>query len=343
MMGLFKKKNKEKEEKKEKKKTLFVLKKEKKQTKKEEPEKINSDVTQDTLAEDVMPVDEALELEKKEDQPKRSLFAVKDLKGKPVFLEDTGEKLGIVFDFVYDKDNKVIGYKIKDESSDSLLTFPIEQFDHSKEGLIFIPSWYTNALKIIERLEFKDKISPELTALLSEDEEANKELYDIFVKYDEDMVKCIDDARSLREMLERRLRLLEKQRLALKNELMDLTERRLIKDIDRKQFSEDVMKHRRKVNILDLNIRKCKELINRLEKTSFGVLGKSNLYTSGEPKFERNLYENILEKEGKLRIAESSDIYKEKYLNLKAKYEQLEEEYQELRAAVDKLFSKQEL
>ena len=46
-------------------------------------------------------------------------------------------------------------------------------------------------------------------------------------------------------------------------------------DIDRRQFSEVVMEHRKKVNILDLNIKKCKELIERLDHTSFGSLSKA--------------------------------------------------------------------
>jgi len=274
------------------------------------------------------------------------------MRGKPVFLEDTGEKLGTVFDVIYDKDNNLVGYKIKDDKSEAVLSFPVEQFDYHKDGLIFIPGWYNNALKIIEKLEFKDKISPELTALLSDNVISTEELYDIFVKYDDEMADYIDEAKSLREMLNRRLNVLEKQRIALKDKLMDLTEKRLIKDIDRKQFSEDVMEHRRKVNIIDLNIKKCKDLLERLDKTSFGVLGKNKplLYdTSSYSKTDKNLYEkmlnrNVQEKNKTIYEQESNvnkiedDSYKEKYFALKAQFEQLEDDYQELKSAVDKLF-----
>jgi len=147
------------------------------------------------------------------------------LKNKPVYLEDTGEKLGFVFDTIYDKDKNIVGFKIKDEKSDAVLSFPLEQFDYTNEGVIFIPGWYTNSVKIIEKLEFKDKISPELTALISDDEVSNEELYDIFVKHDDEMVNYIDDAKSLRELLTNRLGVLERQRLALKDDLMDLTEK----------------------------------------------------------------------------------------------------------------------
>ena len=287
-----------------------------------------------------------IEKEKPAVEKKKKQLIKTDMKNKPVFLEDTGEKLGVVFDTIWDKDGNAVGYKIKDQSSDSILTFSLDQFDYNKEGLIFMPGWYTNALKIIEKLEFKDKVSPDLTALLSDDAVSNEELYDIFVKYDDEMVQYIDDAKSLREILTRRLGVLEKQRLAMKEDLMDLTEKRLIKDIDRRQFSEDVVEHRRKVNILDLNINKCKELVKRLDKTSFGVLGQKTASPTKHAKIEKNLYERIIGNDDTGKINEKYDVkkeedpYKEKYLTLKAQFEQLEEDYQELKIAVDRLVSK---
>jgi len=286
---------------------------------------------------------------------KKKTFVKKDLKDKPVYLEDTGEKLGIVFDTIYDKDQNIVGFKIKDGKSDAVLSFPLEQFDYTNDGLIFIPGWYTNALKIIEKLEFKDKISPELTALISDDAVSNEELYDIFVKHDDEMVNYIDDAKALKGMLTNRLNVLERQRLALKDDLMDLTEKRLIKDIDRREFSEDVMKHRRKVNVLDININKCKELIKRLDNTSFGLLSKEKATQKIEThkdkvglKLENTLYEKILEthpmqKEVKLEknmVKEADGHYKDKYFSLKDQFEQLEIDYQELKIAVDKLLDK---
>lgn len=231
---------------------------------------------------------------------KKKLFFKIDLKGKPVFLEDTGEKLGIIFDIIYVKDNNFVIYKVKDKKSDAVLSFPSDQFETHKDGVIFVPGWFNNALKIIEKLEFKDKISPELTLLLSDDAVSNEELYKIFIKHDDEMAKYIDDARFIHKILNCRIRVLEKQRIGLKDVLMDLTEKRLIKDIDRRHFSEDVMNHRRKAKILDININKCKGIINRIVKTSFGILIKNNyLYNNDshikEIKIEKKMYERVLD------------------------------------------------
>lgn len=279
---------------------------------------------------------------------KKKLIKI-DLKGKPVYLEDTGEKLGTVFDTIYDKENNIVGYKIKDNKSDSILSFTVEQFDENKDGLIFIPSWYNKAVKTIEKLEFKDRISPELTALLSDDAVSNEELYEIFIKHDDEMAEYIDDAITLNDFLNNRLKALEKQRLALKDDLMDLTEKRLIKDVDRREFSEIVLKHRRKVNILDVNISKCKELISRLQNTSFGILGKNNSFKNIQHNIDNNMAEKIIphfHKKTETNIysdTKMEDIYKEKYFTLKEQFQQLEDEYEELKTSVEKLINKNQL
>jgi len=293
----------------------------------------------------LMPTQENTLTGEKEQSDKKKTFIKKDMVGKSVFLEDTGEKLGTVFDSIYDGEKNLVGYKIKDIKSDAILSFQIDQFDEDKNGLIFLPSWYTKSLKNIEKLEFKDRISPELTALLTDDSVSNKELYEIFVKHDDEMAKYIEEAIYLKEMLLNRLKVLEKQRLSLRDGLIELTEKRLIKDMDRKEFTENVLEHRRKVNILDVNINKCKELMQRLDKTSFGVLGKNQIISELET--EEHLFDKDLEiiKETKkpTLIKDDSDLYKNKYYTLKEQFEQLEDEYLELKSAVEKLMHKNEI
>ncbi|MCK4365377.1 MAG: PRC-barrel domain-containing protein [Thermoplasmatales archaeon] len=294
--------------------------------------------------------DEGSDTLKKETQwtsskKKKKRIITTDMKGKPVFLEDTGEKLGIVFDMILDGEKKIVGYKIKDQKSESVLSFPIDQFDQTKDGLIFLQSWYINALKTLEKLEFKERVSPELTTLITDDTISNEELYNIFVKHDDQMANYIEEAVSLKELLYKRLKALEKQRLALKDSLMDLTEKRLIKDIDRREFSEDVMAHRRKVNVLDVNINKCKELIKRLDSTSFGKLGKHIItHTDAENEYQYLKTRDSNKTESNLFMADQiENPYKQKYDNMKVRYEQLTEDYNELKSAVEKLISKGEL
>lgn len=286
------------------------------------------------------------EIETKWTTSKKKKILTKDMKGKPIYLEDTGEKLGTVFDMIYDKDKNLIGYKMKDRKTDSVLSFPLDQFDQTKDGLIFVQSWYTKSVKTIEKLEFKERVSPELTTLISDDEISNEELYNIFVKHDDQMAEYIEEAISLKELLNQRLDALEKQRLALKDELMDLTEKRLIKDIDRREFSEDVTKHRHKVNVLDVNIKKCKELLKRLNNTSFGRLG-IHITSNFEKKESKDHYLEEFSQnkkpEGITLTEEIENPYKQKYDDIKERYAQLQENYNELKLAVEKLVEKGEL
>jgi hypothetical protein len=269
-------------------------------------------------------------------------FTQKDMKGKQVFLEDTGERIGSVFDDIYDANKKLIGYKIKDNKSEAILSFPLEQFDEDKNGLIFIPSWYSKGMKTIEKLEFKDKITPELMWLIKDNTVSTEELYSIFVKHDDKITNYIEEAVALRELLNNRLKVLEKERLTLKETLMDLTEKRLINDLDRRKFSEIVMDHRRKVNVVDINIKKCKELLDRLHNTSFGLLSRS--ITLSIEKEEHGVQTKTIEKKEHMQThANIDEPYKEKYFEMKHRYEILHEEHNELKNAVEKLISKNEL
>jgi hypothetical protein len=159
------------------------------------------------------------------------------------------------------------------------------------------------------------------------------------------MVNYIDEAVSLKELLHQRLKVLEKQRLALKDSLMDLTEKRLIKDIDRREFSESVTNHRRKVNVLDVNIKKCKDLLKRLDDTSFGKLGKNiSTQTLMEDKSQYSKTPEDTKEDSKLVLAEEiENPYKQKYNDIKERFEQLREDYNELKSAVEKLITKDEL
>lgn len=308
---------------------------------------------EDDFSEDFLNVDEEVTSNTKKEKDKQWSPSKKkkkliqpDMKGKPVFLEDTGEKLGIVFDMMYDVEKRHIGYKIKDKKSDSVLCFPVDQFDVTKDGLIFVQGWYTKAVKTIEQLEFKERVSPELTTLISDDTISNEELYNIFVKHDDQMAHYIEESVSLKDLLIQRLKALNKQRLALKDDLMDLTEKRLIKDIDRTEFSEDVVRHRYKVNVLDVNISKCKDLLNRLDNTSFGKLSKqivSNIDEIDRSQFTETIIDDKKSQSSLVYAEEIENPYKQKYDDMKERFEQLQDEYDELKSAVEKLVDKGEL
>jgi len=303
---------------------------------KDDDSKNDNDFLDDIVSDEKIISNDTVKPEKKEvwSKSKRKAIVKKDMRGKPVFLEDTGEKIGTVFDTIYDGDKNIVGFKIKDNKSDSILSFSLDQFSEDRGGLIFAPSWYTKGIKTIEKLEFKDRISPELTWLLKDRTITEEELYNIFVKHDDIVANYIEDAVALRELLNSRLSILERERITLKEDLMDLTEKRLIKDIDRRKFSEIVMKHRQKVNVLDVNIRKCKELIERLEKTSFGILSR-NIISKVEKKENKNHHLEFINKKNSTDYEVIDNSYDDEYQDIKTEYNELQTENQNLKQLLE--------
>ncbi len=161
-------------------------------------------------------------------------------------------------------------------------------------------------------------------------------LFETYARLVPTLTKYVEEAIGLRVQLMQRLAILEKERLMLKESLMDLTEKRLIKDIDRREFSDVVVEHRRKVNVLDNNIKKCKELIDRLQKTSFGTL--SSAINPAIASTEDQILQPTIES-----TPTPDASYQERYYQLKQQYTALQEGYEELKSAVERLLTQNEL
>ena len=318
--------------------------KEKKEIPSPKQDKNENDGKSEILKDTILEGDLAIINDKKkqlENTKTREKITLNSSKGRPVFLEDTGEKLGTVFDIICDNEKKLIGYKIKDYKTESVLSFPLDQFQESKEGFIYVQSWYLHASKTIQELEFKERVSPELTTLLTKNDVSNDELFNIFLKHDAQMANYIEKAISLKERLNKGLIILEKKRHELKDSLLDLTEEKLIKQDNKKEFSEDFITNRRKVKILNVNIKKCRDLIDRINNTSFGKLGESLTFRPGQN--PKSTDKNSLNETGdNITIDEIKNPFKQKYINMKVRFEQLEEDYNDLKSTVEKLIRKGE-
>ncbi len=253
--------------------------------------------------------------------------------GKSVFLEETGERLGTVLETLVDAQHQLTGYKVKDDSSGTVLSFPHDQFEARSDGLVLVPGWYVSGLKTVDVLEFKDRITPELRVLLTDRTVTIEEAYRIFVQHDDALAHHIDESRILLGQVTQRLEALEKERKGLKEALLDLTEQRLINDIDRRTFSGLVLEHRRKAAVIDFNIKKCTDLLDRLGKTSVGMLSCALLAT------ERSRQEPNAASETSV----DDGSYKERYEELQGRYARLQEGYDDLKAAVEKLLARTNL
>ncbi len=177
-------------------------------------------------------------------------FWSKDPTGKTVYFEDTGEEMGVIRKVLRNSNGGIIGYEVEDKDTRKLIQFSSGTFENTERGLIFIPLWYAEAKDFIGELELKTRIH---TWELSKGE----------------IKKYVEGALSLREALERRLREIEEKRIEVRTHLTDVSEKRLLNEIGRREFAKEILEGRRKSKIFEINIQRCKELLIRFDSIPF--------------------------------------------------------------------------
>lgn len=208
--------------------------------------------------------------------------------GLPVYFEDTGEKIGIVENVLLNNLGDEIGYEIKD-STGRILYFPSDAFEKSKRGLIFAPLWYSEGLKLVNDLEAKTKI-PDIHDILLHEEDKDV-LYENISSRHPEIKEYAEEILNLKESLIKRLNDLEIRTIKLRKELVELSGKRLLKEISRKEFAEKVIESRREMNIMEIGMKRCRELLLRIEKIPF--LPKSIAKEEKEIAAIRNMLKNI--------------------------------------------------
>ncbi len=194
-------------------------------------------------------------------------FWSKDAVGKPVYFEDNGEEMGIVRKILRNSNGDIIGYEVEETKSGKVMQFPYSSFENDERGLIFIPLWYSEAKEFIEEIELKMKM-PELQDILNMGALSKREVSSVAISNPE-MRRYVESAHAFRKSLEKRLKEIEMERLEIRKHLMDVSEKRLLNEIGRREFAKEVLEGRRKSRILEINMQRCKELIIRFDSIPF--------------------------------------------------------------------------
>jgi len=190
-----------------------------------------------------------------------------DKTGSIAYFEDTGEEMGIVKRVIRDTNGKVAGYEIEDVKTGKTISMSKSSFDITERGLVFVPLWYSEAREFIEEMELKAKM-PELNDIISESELSKREIGEIARSHPE-LGNYIKNAIVVKDSINKRLRDLEERRAEIRKKLMMLSEKRLLDEIGRREFAQSVVGARRDAKILDMNVRRCRELLIRLENIPF--------------------------------------------------------------------------
>jgi len=259
---------------------------------------------------------------------KHSFHLKRNLQGKPVYLQDNGKQIATVLDKIQDIKNNLQIYRIQDIETKQIYQLPATHFDQTTDGLIYIPTWYTKGLNLIEHLEFTDRINPELKLLLQDETNSPADLHDLFINNDPELNKYLHQTQTTQQMLTTRLTYLQKERTNIKQHILDLIEQRLIKNIPRKNFADTIQNHRSKATLLDLQINRCQTLITRLNNTSIGFY----LYKTQTNTTSHNITHTQTNEHQQL---------KHKYYTLQQDYHELQEKHAQLKHSIEKLLEKE--
>ncbi len=189
----------------------------------------------------------------------------RDKIGLPAYFEDTGEKIGMVKRIIRNSLGEEIGYEI--ETEDGNIMLPADAFEKTKRGLVFAPLWYIEGLKLVKELELKQKL-PEIHDLLMHGLD-RETLYEKIVEKYPEISKYVEELHLLRKSLIERLNDLEVRMMKLRKKIVDLSGKRLLKEISRAEFAEKVLEARREMNIIEISMKRCKELLLRIDKIPF--------------------------------------------------------------------------
>jgi len=189
------------------------------------------------------------------------------VEGAPVYYEDTGDKMGTVTGVIRDDDGDVTGYRVRHEETGTVTALDRDALQQSKQGLLFVPVWYTEALALLRELEYAAR-HPGLRDIVAGAGLTGHELHNV-ASADPEIRRTIAHARQVRQSIEQQHRELEWKRRSVRERLMELSEQRLLQDIDRRAFAEGVMEARRRARILDYNMERCSDLLVRFDALPF--------------------------------------------------------------------------
>ncbi|RLF60757.1 MAG: hypothetical protein DRN37_02175 [Thermoplasmata archaeon] len=190
----------------------------------------------------------------------------KKLEGLPVYFEDTGERVGVVRRIICNSLGDIIGYEIEDERHQRLY-FPSDAFEKTRRGLIFAPLWYSEGLKLVAELEAKTKV-PDVHEFILQGLDRDA-LYERVASGHPEIRRYVQEILSLKEALIKRMNDLEVRVIKLRKELVDLSGKRLLKEMGRREFAEHVIEARREMNITEVSIARCRELLMRINSIPF--------------------------------------------------------------------------
>ncbi len=197
---------------------------------------------------------------------------IEDYLGKPV-NDPYGRRVGYIIGFYSNSDGNVTSLEISIGDFE-FKEISIDRFEFDNGDVILIPEWEYEAKKIENRLERLRKRVVALNELYAK-KEIPRHAYEKFKKkIDNELIKTKEDARSVREILKKRLNELEDIILELEKTLTSLKVSYLAGEIPEKAYKVAVDQIRKHIDFTQMekeNVKKHIETIEKLEKQPIDI------------------------------------------------------------------------
>jgi len=182
--------------------------------------------------------------------------------GLPVYLEEGGEKFGYVTK-VIKENGRVEGYEVTTEGG-LTIHIPADSVAVTKKAIMYRPRWYVEGIEFVKRLETQKMVTPEL----------RKVLEGVARPRDPAARRIVEEGKNIYKEISGKLMMFIEERNKLRQELDDLTHRRILGATKGSEYARALVTLRRKMEMLDANIKKAEEILRLLNYPVFRVEGE---------------------------------------------------------------------
>ena len=174
--------------------------------------------------------------------------------GIPVYIEDDGTVLGYVVGKEGDNEHRV--YKIKSDTG--TIEILADSVIVTKKALIYRPPWAKEIEDFIKKLEDEKNVNPDVELALSGS----------FVK-DERINEILEKGKDYKRLIQQRYAGFKEMREKNLREMQYIMQKRMANAIDKGEYVKSMNDLRKKIKILELNIKEAEKLIAKLDYPAF--------------------------------------------------------------------------
>lgn len=218
--------------------------------------------------------------------------------GKPIYLQEDGEKLGKVVSI----DEETGLYTV--DSSGVRLNFPEENVIEGEGGFVYSPRWFTEASRVLKELKARESLSPSTE-----------------MKESGPLRSAVNKARDIVPILLSKKESLGRKKESVEHSISRKSEERESGEIGRREYMAHIVDLNRKLKIIETNLERVDDLLGDLENSAFIDIERS--YEG------KKMTQDELQKNNPGRSSEGERIKKIRILKLEKSLEEQQKQVAE--------------